>query len=621
MLIQPILFPPKNLINEPELFFRGVDHQNVLNDKVIIPAGKEVSLETYFNAFSIGKWLEYTHLDNLSLNLRIQGDVEIRAYHAVGWVDSDFYNQVRGKYSEDKIIRLINEESYSAARREIYIHISQIVDKYTVNFPHLEKDGIFYITIKAITDATLLGGDYSTKHDESLLNPIKLAVGICTFKREDAVYNNVGRILADVINNTESPLSDKLEVYIADNGKTIDANHFNNDKVHVFPNPNLGGSGGFTRTMIEAMFYDRAKAFTHIIFMDDDILLYPPVLERTYYLLQLLKSEYQKSILGAASILLEKPYIQQESGALYRDKTLYIGRANHKGFNLKKTDAIAANEVSAFVNYAGWWYACIPRTIISEKNLPMPFFIHYDDAEYSLRNIKNRLLFINGICVWHPSPTGKNPFGMVYYDIRNRLITMFSKELAFSDFKEYLHRITKLFFLKVVRYDYEDIAFILAGIEDFLKGPKSFFRLDAVEFHTELIKKKDITFAPKEIGITREQIVEKRYKNFKIAVIIQFICNLLPARKKIYAINSKYFNIPYTAEIVYLYNERMGRGIIQKRNQKEFLRLLFSFLRVCRLLKKGYNQLLSDWQAAKPTLTSLPFWEKYLGIDKEITNE
>jgi len=616
VVVQPILFPPQNLINEPELFFRGINSQNILENRLIVPAGSELSLETYFNAFSIGKWLEYTNLDNLSLHLTIQGEVEIKAYHAVGSVDADFYAKSQGKYAEEELIKLVNEKVYSAKREEIDIHISQEADDYTVIFPCLYKDGIIYITIRAITDAIFYCGTYSTEYDESLLNPVKIAIGICTFKREQAVYGNVDRIISKILNNPKSPLTDKLEVYIADNGQTIDINHFNNPNVHILPNPNLGGTGGFTRTMIEAMFYDRVKAFTHIIFMDDDILLYPPVLERTYYLLRMLKKEYQKAILGAANMVLERPNIQQESGSLYRDETLYIGRANHKFFNMNNKDAVAANEVNNQTNYNGWWYACIPKTIVNEKNLPMPYFIHYDDAEYGLRNINNKGMFINGICVWHPALLAKSPFWMTYYDVRNRLITMFSKKLELEDFKEYLVRLTKRFIIRAMRYEYLEAQIILESIQDFLKGPEFFEAVDALDLHSRLLKKKETLFTPEEVGVDITNIVKKRYDNFKRAVIVQTLCNILPAKNGLAAINTKYFYIPYNASKIYLYNDKIGKGTLTKRNTKKFFRLLFYFLKVRRELKIKYKEMLRAWPAAKPTFTSLSFWEKYLGLNK-----
>ena len=614
MLIQPILFPPDDFIKEPELFFRGVESNDISKGKVVISVGSTLSLGTYFNAFSIGKWLEYTKLDNLSLHLKIQGDVEIEAYHAVGLTDTAVYSNNQGKYSEEELISLMNEKSYSAVYEKTDFSLVQNEDNYIIKFNQLNKDGILYITIKTKSDAVFSSGYYSTELDETLLNPVKLAIGICTFKREEAVIGNINRILNGIIDKADSPLKDRVEVYVADNGQTLDVNQFGSDKIHILPNPNLGGVGGFTRTMIEAMLYDRGKEFTHIIFMDDDILLYPVVLERSFYLLQLLKPEYQKAILGAATVLFEKPYIQQESGALYRDKTFYIGRANHKFFDLRKLDAVAANEVVNPTNYTGWWFACIPKTIISKDNLPMPFFIHYDDVEYGIRNIENNLLFINGVCVWHPSPAGKNPFWMTYYDVRNRLITMFSRDLDKSDYKEYLYRLTKQFFLKTIRYSYEDARLLLSGVQDFLKGPEEFTHMDAVALHTKLLKSKDILFTPEEIGITPGQILKKKYSNFKKAVIIQILCNLLPANDQICAINTKYYNIPYRANQTYLFDEKTGKGALNKRNTREFFGLLLSFLKIKKELKTKYKELHDKWQGAKPIFTSLSFWEKYLGI-------
>lgn len=51
MIIQPLLFPKQEVCPEQKMYYR------IKEDKI--------SLETYFNAFSIGKWKKYTDLDNL----------------------------------------------------------------------------------------------------------------------------------------------------------------------------------------------------------------------------------------------------------------------------------------------------------------------------------------------------------------------------------------------------------------------------------------------------------------------------------------------------------------------------------------------------------------------------
>ena len=616
MLIQPLLFPPEYLKNNPELFFRGIDAQKLSGRKAFIPASSILSLETYFNAFSAGKWVEYTKLTNLTLHLEIQGNVEIRTHHATGSVNEELLNKGKGKLSDDEFLQKVNSLGYQAEREEVPCTITHEGDHYFVEFHQLYEEGILYVTIKAITDTVILGGSYETVIDESVLNPVKLAVGICTFRREEEVISNVNSLLKEIINNPASPLKDKLEIYIADNGQTLDNGTFDNRVVHILSNPNLGGSGGFSRIMIESMFYGATKRFTHIIFMDDDIFLYPAVLERTYYLLRLLKEEYKKAIIGSSQFLVDRKSVQYENGALYRDTTTYIGRSNHKYFDMRYPGAVSANEVINKFNYTGWWYACIPKTIATENNLPMPFFIHYDDAEYSIRNIKNGLIFINGICVWHPAPVNKGPLWINYYNTRNRLITMFSRGIGRKVFLKYILSISKMFLFHITNYEYKKAALIHKGMKDFLKGSASFIETDALGLQQELINNKVTYVSPEDAGVDRKTIVNRHHKNFLIAGLTQLFCNLLPAKDNVLAVDGKYYNIPYRAKRLYIYDDKIDKGYVLERNKKTFFKLLFNYIMTVWKLFWGYSGLLHDWQEAKPTLTSLPFWEKYLGLDK-----
>ena len=616
ILIQPLLFPPTYLKDEPELFFQNINPPNISEEKVSIPAGSTVSLETYFNAFSVGKWKEYTKLDNLSLQIKIQGDVEIKAYHAVGSVDNELLKKGKGKLTEKEFLQKVNSQAYRATREEIPCTISKQEDACSIKFNQLYADGVLYIVIQALSDAVVLGGGYETDIDESSFNPVKLAIGICTFRREVAVTGNINCLLREIINNPVSPLKDKLEIYIADNGQTLDIDTFDSDKVHILPNPNLGGAGGFTRTMIESMFNDKTKEFTHVIFMDDDILLYPAIFVRTFYLLQMLKPEYQKAILGASTFLDNYPTVQQEIGAVYKVSGTYIGRANHKYFDMRNPDAVSSNEVINETNYTGWWFACIPRSVATENNLPMPYFIHYDDVEYGLRNVKNRQLFINGICVWHPSPDNKGPFWITYYNVRNRLITMFSYGLGKKSYIKYLVSITKVFLFHITRYEYKRAALLLRALNDFLKGSASFVETDALRLQQELINNKVTYVSPEDAGVDRKTIVSRHHKNFLIAGLTQLFFNILPAKDKVVAVDGKYFNIPYRAKKLFIYDDKIDKGYVLIRDQKAFFKLLFCYNRTVWKLFWGYSGLLHDWQEAKPTLTSLPFWEKYLGLNK-----
>src|SRR5205823_2192662 len=62
------------------------------------------------------------------------------------------------------------------------------------------------------------------------------------------------------------------------------------------------------------------------------------------------------------------------------------------------------------VTYNGWWCCLFPKQIIRETGLPLPMFIKWDDAEYSLRAAANGFPTVSlpGAAVWHMPWTNKN---------------------------------------------------------------------------------------------------------------------------------------------------------------------------------------------------------------------
>ena len=72
MIIQPLLFPKQEVCPEQKMYYR------IKEDKI--------SLETYFNAFSIGKWKKYTDLDNLYFEVESEEALQFTCVNAVGSV-------------------------------------------------------------------------------------------------------------------------------------------------------------------------------------------------------------------------------------------------------------------------------------------------------------------------------------------------------------------------------------------------------------------------------------------------------------------------------------------------------------------------------------------------------
>ena len=72
-------------------------------------------------------------------------------------------------------------------------------------------------------------------------------------------------------------------ILFSDNGKTLDMNKLSSAHIHIVQNKNTGGAGGFTRDLIEILDANNAgMEITHVLLMDDDIVIDPESLLKTY---------------------------------------------------------------------------------------------------------------------------------------------------------------------------------------------------------------------------------------------------------------------------------------------------------------------------------------------------
>ena len=199
--------------------------------------------------------------------------------------------------------------------------------------------------------------------------------------------------------SSDLPLYDHVEVFVADNGRTLAVEELQTPQVHIYPNRNVGGAGGFTRDLIEMMQNNDIYRITHVLLMDDDIVIEPEALVKTYMLLSLLKEEYLDTFVGGAMLRLDRQYIQVESGAVWNAGHLDPLKMN---LDLRQCEACLYNETEEFSEYNAWWYCCFPIDIVTPENLPLPIFIRGDDLEYGLRNMKH-LILMNGRSEEHTS--------------------------------------------------------------------------------------------------------------------------------------------------------------------------------------------------------------------------
>ena len=498
MIIQELIFP---YIGDTELYFR-IDNGKIENKEVFLEKNGILKTNTFFNIFSAGKWFKYTNLNNLSIHFAGTGKVKLEIFKIHN--DNETEQIV---YSEDLDL---NEN--------IIIELPANIWQF--------NNGMIFFALTAYENAVIEKANYITNTLPG--NDIFIALNICTYKREEYLKNNITKLENEILNNPNSFLYNKLEVFIADNGKTL-GNSITTDKIHVFPNANTGGSGGFTRGLQEILTVSDEKKITHTIFMDDDIKLIPQVIERTAQFLSFIKDEFADSIIPGAMLKSDSPNVQHEFGGCWQDKIVLL----RPGLDTVKIQTLTQNDKeNLLINYAGWWYSCFSLKSLKKIGLPLQLFIKGDDIEYSLR-LNTDIILLNGIGVWHESFENKYQPINVYYEARNHLIinTLYKPSL----------KISTLFFGEIfwrtATYRYIDVYIYLKAVRDFCRGADWLFNIDSEKNHAILFNNIKKYFSP----VTLENIPDnftyiktntaKIYNKWKSILTLNGW--LLPANKNI----------------------------------------------------------------------------------------
>lgn len=600
MVIQKLLFPREDICEEWNMYYRGVEKEAYRDGMIYLKAGETISLQTYFNSFSVAKWKKYTNIDDLQLELYMTGEAKITAKHVTGHAhhDADPGDNTKQCYWADAA-------DYEDAKAEV----TKQDAGYQVRFETLYEEGLVYVEITAQTELCIQGGAYITNTLPS--NPVMIAVGICTFKREPFVIKNVNRIIDEILTNDESPLYGHMEAYISDNGQTLASDTFDCAAVHLFGNRNVGGAGGFTRDIIEAVYLRENSPFTHVILMDDDIALDCNVLERTYAFLQFLKPAYQKSMVGGELFELAKRYRQFEAGALFYHTTI---QSYNQKWDMRNEDCVAANEIENDVNFGGWWYNCIPVSFIQEKQLPIPVFIHRDDVEYGARNYENGTILLNGICVWHEQGPNKAPNAMNYYDVRNDLIAMCDLPTRATK-GQIMNHITRGVLGNMLRYRYEVVECMFQGLTDFYKGPSYFMQLDPIENHKNLARFNYKFESPEIFSVDLTQLKEEKTEDMTGHPFLRAaLCQLLPTKNETRVSGLKDVGVAFRARRIYLYDVYRDAGFMAEKSWKKMFSLLGQYICIMNKIMFFHEKVNRQWCEAKKEYTSLEFWKAYLQL-------
>ena len=559
---------------------------------VLLKKGNYCQLDTYFNSMSTGKWKKYTNVENLLVDVSIKGRGVIR----VCFLDCANIKQVLWE----------SEWSGNGELAELPCKIS------------IPDNGMLYLEFQASEDHTEFRSFTFSANIEKR-REIKLSAVICTYKREQDIQRTLTAVTEEIYKNANSPLREKLRIFVSDNGKTLPSSEV--PQIQIEKNKNLGGAGGFTRGIMESLKNTEFPA-THVVLMDDDAIIRPHILERTWCFLSLLKEEFSQHTIAGALLNQRFPYIQFESGAQWNQGKVKILKNQ---LDLRKQNNLLWNECEDDpIEYSGWWYSCIPVSTIKKIGLPLPLFVHRDDVEYGLR-MNRRFITLNGIGIWHEPYINKLPGSAEYYDVRN-LAVINAIHYPEMNARQMNFKMLKWMLGNVYRCRYRYVQMNMKGVRDFCKGAQWMLQAEGDVVHKELGQYNYKLISKEKLygyhGLQKENFeLREDTSEIKISAkemikyVLTFNGVFLPNKRPDIIVLRPYGNerkIYRRKEIVYVDSD--GMCLCVQRSLKEIVKCykevftgLIRFNRVYKKAAEGYRKdfkKLIEWEE----------WEKRLGI-------
>lgn len=421
----------------------------------VISAGRRVSFATYFNAFPASYWRRWTTVDSVTLRIRVAGECAVVLYRSTarGFSHPVETINVRSDYPETI------ERTLSLA-------------------PFIDGGWYWFDIVAGPRPTTLIEAEWLGLAEPRPAGT--LSIGITTFNRPEYMLDGL-RTLGEA-----TEVHDLLDkVYIVDQGSNRvrdepgfeDAAKKLGDLLQIVEQGNIGGSGGFARSMDETV---RAGQSDYVLLMDDDVKLDPEGILRAVTFADLAR---RPTIVGGHMFsLLDRSLLHAFAEAIAPYKWWWgiapntRGRHDFARRNLRNTPWLHRR---ADADYNGWWMCLIPTKIIREIGLALPVFIKWDDAEYGVRakEAGYPTVSLPGVASWQVPWDDKDDARdwQAYYHLRNRLVSalLHSPEPHGGTLlSESLERQLQ----SLLSMQYSTVALRLLAIEDVLSGPDHLHR-------------------------------------------------------------------------------------------------------------------------------------------------
>lgn len=465
-----------------------------------IPAGDEVSFETYFNAFPASYWRRWTNLDNVVLRLELSGTARVDIYRSK--IDGARI-AVTGEVVGDLGAAAEGAEAKVDGKD---VHVCEI----PVPLTQFEDGGWIWFDLTCETDVVIhSAGWYSDieaprqTYPDGTEHPApegRVTIGIPTFNRPTDAVAALEALSSDpevdaIIDAILMP--DQGTKHPADEpGFDAVAEHFG-DRLRIFPQGNLGGSGGYSRIMYEALGgpdsdSKRATDSPFILYMDDDIAIEPDSILRAVAVGRFAKSpmlvggqmlnlQERSHLHSMGEVIGRHDFMWTSAPHVHYDHDFYAHPLRDRGEHGTNATGEVVDSKDLHrridVEFNGWWMCLIPRVAAETIGQPLPLFIKWDDAEYGLRAGKAGFPTATwpGVAIWHMAWSDKDDAidWQAYFHLRNRLIVAALQHEGNA--AGIVRSMRKATFKHLLCLEYSTVAIQNEAMKDFLAGPEHLF--------------------------------------------------------------------------------------------------------------------------------------------------
>jgi galactofuranosylgalactofuranosylrhamnosyl-N-acetylglucosaminyl-diphospho-decaprenol beta-1,5/1,6-galactofuranosyltransferase len=587
-----------------------------------IGAESEVSFATYFNAFPASYWRRWSTLESVVLRVELTGSARVDVY--------------RSKATGARIT--VGGTAVSSPD-----DTTSTAAEFEIGLDPFEDGGWIWFDVTTDTKVTV--------HSAGWFAPVaapgraSVAVGIPTFNRPADCVNALAALTSD-------PLVDNVitAVIVSDQGTQKAKDHPGFDaaatalgaRLAIHNQPNLGGSGGYSRVMYEAL---KNTDCEQILFMDDDIRIEPDSVLRALALSRFAK---KPTLIGGQMLNLQEPSHLHVMGEMVDSENfMWSGAVNTEydhnfakhPLNDEEDHRSRLLHRRIDVDFNGWWMCMIPRSVAEELGQPVPLFIKWDDVEYGLRAGEHGYptVTLPGAAIWHMAWSDKDDAidWQAYFHLRNRLVVAAMhwdgniRGLVASHMKATLKHLLCL--------EYSTVAIQNKAMDDFLAGPEHIFSiLESALLEVREMRKQypDAVVLPSATVLPTPS--DKRWRKkvniptnpLSISVrLARGVAHQLSLQDPVHherpQINvatqdARWFSLCRVDGVTVTTAD--GRGVVyRQRDRAKMLELLRESTRRQLLLVRKFNRMRKVYRGALPVLSSKEKWETVL-LENSSTN-